>query len=232
MSFARILGIIGALLGIPGFLLLFFNGDAALGAAVLLLACVCVFGAWFWNLQGKLPPFTFKATSIVLTLEEPNGAGAMLEKQYKIKPRHHLLTTLTHRHISADGDITDICWDGVPVPADCIREEIREYEIDIKFPGPLKRGKEFPGKLSYRLANSFPAEMEGFVYFADFPTKITDITVHLPAGRVCKKAMAFKTTGAGRTPFDEPTVSEGGRKICLEVKKPSVGSEYSIMWYW
>ncbi len=224
----RILSLIGILVGLPGFILLFFDGHALLAAAFFVAMVVLLLAAWLVS----LPPFTMKSIDVELIIHEVDGSKATLSKTYQIRPNYGHLEHLTHRNIAADGSVSNIRWDDQPVPCKNIEKVMAEYHVTIRFPSPLERWRTFPGKLSYDLDNSFPATLEGLVYVADFPVKTAKITVRLPAGRKCSKANATMVRGGRKVPIKHLYQNDGGTQIQLKLKKPVVGAEYEIFWYW
>jgi hypothetical protein len=102
----------------------------------------------------------------------------------------------------------------------------------IDLPFSPQRWKEFNGKLSYELLESFNADTESIMYCVDFPTKKACIIVHFPPNRPCRSATARIIRGAGEMPIQDPSRSDDGRRLELNLDGPIHGAHYIIYWVW
>lgn len=232
MRLDTVLAVLGALFGLPGFLMLFFGpypSAAVLMTVVgILLLVIAIALTWI----SRLPPYTCKKASVELTIHDAQGQRGTLSKQYAIRPNHHNLQSIKFRNIAADGVTNDIRWNDEPVPEANIRKILGEYEVTIQHQGPLRRWRAFEGKLSYSVIDSFLGNPEGLVYVPDFPTRIATIRINLPLGRPCLSTNTWRTTGAVDIPIADAKMLNNNTRIELELKRPKVGSEYNVFWNW
>jgi hypothetical protein len=232
MTLDRWLGVIGLVIGLPGFAALFLGPDQATAISFSLVGVVLIAAAATVNYFGNLPPFSVKSAEVLLDFQDDTGKLAKLSKSYRIRPNYSYLQTLVHKNIGADGVIRNICWDDQPVPPQHITERMKEYIVTIQFPFPLRKWREVLGKLSYELVDSFENNPDGLTYCVDFPTKLANIRVSFPSKRPCIKAHAFLGQGAGEKPISEPSVTDNGRRLELVLNNPDIGSRYNIYWDW
>ena len=231
MHLDRWLGIISLVIGFPSFLLL-FGYDIALASMGAML-CVGLLGASVWvRYRISLPPYTYKRIVTHVEIEDSTGRKAKVSKKYEGRPNYGHLDFVTHRNIAADGDITDFRWNDNPIDKKHIEFHLGEYVVTVKFGACLKAFKSFVGELTYQLHNSFPADTEGWIWVADFPTRIAMLKVSLPDDRLCKSVSGHISIGGTQKPLTAIKTSDCKRHIELEIKRPKVGAEYAIIWNW
>ncbi|HEU0014795.1 MAG TPA: hypothetical protein VFQ45_14005 [Longimicrobium sp.] len=232
MSLDRALSVIGLLLSLPGFLIVVLaDDDAAVAALTLLLGLLTLAAAAAVYYFTNLPEFSLRSVAVALDIRDEAGRRATLAKSYRILPNYGHLDRMVHRNIAADGSVRNICWNGAPVPEGNVREVLGQYEVTIGFGAPLPRWAEFPGRLSYEVVDSFPGRVEALHYVVDFPTRVLEIRVDFPPGRLPREPRAVRSSG-GRRPLRPPRVSPDGRTLELKVRRPMRGAEYSIYWSW
>jgi hypothetical protein len=232
MTFDRAVGITGTIIGIPGFVLLFLQGQQVAAALCVLLAAVIFIGFVLHRKATDAPPFKLKSAKVLLTIHDAAGALGKIEKHYTFVPCFANMNQMTHRNIASDGTVSAISWNGQPVPATGIKEVLGEYQVTIDFRAPLTRGVAQDGILSYEIADSFPNADEALVYVVDFPTPLVEITVRLPQNRLAQSAKAFQVRGAGRSPVPSVELNASRDTVTLRLKKPPMGAEYEIWWNW
>lgn len=228
----RWIGIVGVILGLPGFLLFFVKGQHALALLSLLILVVALVAAYLINRAGKLPPYRMKSVRVDLHLLDTLGENATLQKTYEAVPSYAHLQEMTHRNIAADGAVVNLQWDGNPIPEQWITQVLGEYHITVRFPGPLVKGKQLTCCLSYDVLRSFLQSQEALIYVCDFPAKEVNILIHFPQDRMCTEASCFRVQGAGKIPLTDPVLDRASRTISLKLKKPEVGAEIEIWWRW
>lgn len=118
------------------------------------------------------------SVSVNLEIHDVHGVNAKLTKRYQIVPNFAYL----HRNIASDGSISNLCWNGRPIPASDIKAVLGENQVTINFKAPSAKGVAFAGALSYDLSNSFPATDEALVYVVDFPSPMVTLQIDLPTG--------------------------------------------------
>jgi len=233
MSLDRGLAVAGALLSLPGFMLLFFTDHQTTAILAVFIGLGILVSARTVQYLTNLPPFTMKSVAVVLTFKDDHGKHAVLSKHYVIRPNFNNLGEMAHRNIASDGAVSNICWNDEPVPAADIRTVLGEYEVTVRFRNQQPRKWHlFQGKLSYMLTDSFNGNEEGLMYVVDFPARAVSFRVDLPAKRRCRSATAYRLEGSGRTALQPPLISGDGATISLTVKRPRVGSEFAIYWRW
>jgi hypothetical protein len=174
-------------------------------------------------------PFSMSSVVGHLVVHDDKGQRATLTRESRITANYKFLDEISFRHISADGPVDNIRWNGSPVDATQIKElPGGEHEVIIKFPGPLERGKEFTGTISFDCIDAFRGNPEMLSYLVDRPTKEVTLRVGLPAGRPCKRAYSYKILGAHKENSKEPTVSS--TTIELVIKNAEFGSTYEVRW--
>lgn len=226
------IGVAGAIIGLPGLLILFLQTSVVMSIAfailVLLLGWLCYL---VWGGQRK-HPFQMEEVSVQLVIHDSVGGLATLRKTYVAIPQYPHLSDMMHRNIGSDGVIKDIKWNGDLVNQAWIDKSAGQYSVCIRFPGPLTLKKKYNWELSYDAENSFSQEDESLYYVVDFPAKRVAISVVLPDGRAPKSAHCFRVEGASKKPIADPVIEASTRKISTLIKKPRVGSEYEIKWKW
>ncbi|HHA2532628.1 TPA: hypothetical protein ACOEBE_000225 [Stenotrophomonas maltophilia] len=232
MTRADWIGVAGIVIGIPGLLVLFLGPNAV--AAVLAVVLLLVIGGAVWAFRWgrSRPPFSMKKVGVHLVVHDDQGIKATLSKCYSAIPQYGHLSEMTHRNIGADGAITQIKWNGELVDQSWVQQSAGQYSVNIRFPGPLTRDREYSWTLSYDADNSFLGNQESLYYVVDFPAKEVNITVSLPNTRGAKSAHCFLVQGASKKPLADPSINSHNGTIHFTVKKPRVGSEYEIAWNW
>lgn len=232
MNLDRLLALSGIIVGLPGFFFLFLSANTVVSSIAVFFGFSLLAAAYLVFYFSGLPPYSVRNADVTLTLHDGHGKAATLSKEYEIRPNYRHLSIMTHRNIASDGETLNISWDDKPVSENDIKKILGEYEVTIKFPNTLKRWRNFKGKLSYSVQDSFLQDHEGIHWVADFPTKNAKIRIILPDDRPCKRSTSYKILGAQKVAFSEPHISKNGKSIELEIKRPPIGSEYAIYWDW
>lgn len=233
MTVDRILAVIGIAIGLPAFILTFLSGGQAATLLVAALVLAVLGAAFIIHIKTNAAPFYMKEVVLTLSIHDPEGKLATLEKKYKYQANYAHVQELSHRNIAADGSIYDIRWNGEPVPPANIATTLGEYEVSIREKTPYTKGSVYDGCLSYRMADSFPAAQEAMIYVVDFPCKVLRIIVKLPTDRKCHQVNAYRMQGAGKKEITKNLCrEEDGRRISFTVKRPPLGSQYEVWWRW
>ena len=231
MSLDRGLALVGLVLALPGFLLLFLSGQEAVAVLVLVLGAGCLIGAFVVHFIWTQPPYTFKIAEVTLSFIGGKDR-ALLSKEYIIRPNYRNLQQMKHKNIASDGTVKNICWNDEPVPQNKILTRLGEYAVTIDFPTTCVWLRNFTGKLSYELINSFGGNSEGIFYSVDYPTKKVIIRVNFPEDCLCIHAHATLIQGAGEKEIQDPAISSDRKSLVLKLKRPKLGSQYGIYWQW
>ena len=231
MHWDRWLAIIGLIIGLPGFLLLF--GPHFALASMAAMAGVVLLGAAAWvRYRTSLPPYTFKRIVTHLEIADSGGKLATITKTYKIRPNYGHLDILKHRNIAADGQLSEFRWNDKLIDENCIERHLGDYVITVRFGACLPAFKEFPGKLSYKLVDSFCGDPEGLIWVSDFPTRLSILKVSLPQDRPCTSVSGHVYMGGIQKQLNSIQKSNGNKEIELKIRRPKTGAEYEIVWSW
>lgn len=226
-----LVGVVGFVLGLPGFVMLLASSEGRIAASVALIGGLLLFALGLY-LQRRLEDLDFSILHVDVTLELEQQSKATLTKAYHAKPNRLGLDSWVHRNIASDGPIANIRVDGRAVPPGDIRNVfVGHYEVTARFPAPLTAFEPFRCTLSYDLVDSFMAEDESMIYVVDFPTKTAKITVKLPEPLPCVSWYAKRQLGGQATKLSVER-SPDGHQLILELKRPRIGSSYEIGWRW
>ncbi|MFA6958689.1 MAG: hypothetical protein WC538_22705 [Thermoanaerobaculia bacterium] len=228
----RALAVLGILFTLPGFLLLFLSESQSVGVAFTLTGFALLVTAFVYYYFRNLPAFTVKEQKVLVEIKDPQGKLSTVKRTYRVRSNYKHQSSMTHKNIASDGSVSNICWNGTPVPAAQIKQFLHEYIIQVPLDMPVKPFGEFSGTLSWDLADSFPGNPEGVIYCVDFPTKVVEIEILLPAARPALDATASRIDGIGYTPIDGLDRSPGGRRLAITLRRPKVNSEFLIGWHW
>jgi hypothetical protein len=226
----RILAVIGLIIAIPGFLLLFFTDHQTESILTVGLGLVVLGAGAIDFYLSRLPPYTINDAKVIVDFPNGDRRIARITKSYTVRPNFGHLNTMTHRNIGAQGTVQNLCWNGLPIQQ--IRQSLGEYEVTIDFNGPHKRFRPFTGALSYEAVDSFKGNPEWFCYVIDFPIKAASIEVNLPTRDPCKSAEAFRVEGNGRTRMPDPDISADKQRLSWKLNRPRRSAEYRLYWYW
>jgi hypothetical protein len=218
---------VGILIGLPGFLILFFNGQYAVAFVILCAIALLIYAGYLFS----LPEFTITEIEKILIIKDKQGSSAVLIRRQKATCNHKGVTEFWCGGIGATGGIEDIRID--KRKPDAIEESCKQFRICKHFPQPLRRGERFSTEVSYKVMNSFLEETERLMHSTDYVTKELIMRVKLPSGRKCKAAKAY--TCINQHPqkhLAAPDVSSDGREITLKVVRPKKGLEYVVEWVW
>lgn len=227
MKFENILGLIGIVLGVPGFLLLFFKGNFVFGILVVVLVAILVWVVF----EVNRTEFTILEVEKRLTFHDSIAHRATLVSSQRVRSNHRGLSEFWCRNISADGPIENVLIDGRE--PDETSMEAGDMQICKRFPHPLAWRQRIQMVVSYDLINSFPGNPEGLIHTVDRQTKKLRLVVDLNSCKPCAVARAFlRFGGQVYKSLDDPEVSEGRSVISVEVSNPRQGGEYYIEWEW
>ena len=231
MSLDRALGILGFILGLPGFFALFFSPFQT-SAAIASVSSVLLLASAVWtNHLLTRHPFRMRRVDVTLAFDA-DVRRAVLSKDYRLVANFNQLNQIVHKNNAADGSIVDFKWNGKPVPATHQRKVLGEFELTIPLSPAPARGQEFPGRLEYTLLDSFPSDDESLSYVVDFPTRVVSIQVQLPQKKPCVTAAARLSFGGQERELDGLVISQDKRTLTLEVSRPRIGGQLVIYWTW
>jgi hypothetical protein len=218
---------VGILIGLPGFLILFLNGQYAIAFVILCAIALLIYSAYLFS----LPEFTITEIEKILIIRDKQGSVAVLIRRQKAICNHKGVTEFWCGGIGATGGIDDIRID--KRKPDAIEESCKQFRICKHFTEPLRRGERFSTEVSYKVRDSFLEETERLIHSTDYMTKELIMRVRLPPGRKCKAAKAY--TCINQHPqrhLAAPDVSSDQREITLKVVRPKKGVEYVVEWVW
>jgi len=232
VSSEKALTIIGIVLSLPGFLVLFLSGQQIIGILVLVIALLLVLNFYRDNF---LPAFTILSTSKIITILDLMGKHAAVVLNKKIVPNHRHLQEFVFHHIRADGAVSNFQTNfGLP---NAIEKEAGAYKVALRFPKKLKRGKSFEVQLSYDIQDGYLLDKEVTALLGDYPVKELKIEIILPEGRPCLEAHAYQVRGSDlEKEIDNLCISQDRRKVTWEMRKMlpfrTIGFLYKIEWTW
>ena len=87
----------------------------------------------------------------------------------------------------------------------------------------------FSGTLTFYARDAFNGNPEFLIYQPDFKTKAAHIRVYLPMR--CTQAK-FYVLAAAETEWPDPQISADGTLIEYKLKRPKIGHEYKLVWWW
>lgn len=229
MSLDRALGVLGLIVGLPGFFALFFTNQGTAASLAIALAIVLIGAGVLVERAVNQPAFRCKEVKLSVTVDPK---VSVLKKTYRMVPNFNNLRDFMHRNIAADGRIHTFLWNGKPVDSNHISKQLGEYSITTPLVPPPSKGKEFGGELSYTMEDAFPDSTESMIYAVDIPTEIVSMTLQL--ARPCTTAEArIEASGQSRElPGKGLIISEDRKTLTLEAKRPRVGSWVRIYWNW
>jgi hypothetical protein len=139
MTFANVLAVITAVVGLPSSLAFYFGGQAIIAVLVLLLVAGVVGGTLYWRWHTNQPNLTMVRVDKSLTFDDSEGHSATQRSEMKLRANQKGVQMFSLAGFSADGPVQDILVNDRP-PA---RQEVRAGEIAIvhEFPHPLERGE-------------------------------------------------------------------------------------------
>lgn len=229
MSKGDLLAWIGILIGLPGFLLLFFSQHVVIASLLVAIGAGMLWVRWYIN----QPEFTLLLVEKILTINDVEGRTAVLLRCQEGVANQKGLTEFWCRNISADGPITNIRLDDRP-PHE-VKREAGDTQVCKRFNRALEHGEQFSMKLSYDLTDSFPKSTEGMIHVVECKTKRLKMVVTLPGGRPATAARASLRYGGNphmRLPQPRLTGQTTGERIEMEIKSPRLGAEYCLEWDW
>ena len=191
IKFSDILGIVGLLLGIPGFLLLFINSRAALGVVVLLMV-IGIFW-YFWDSNFR-PELTLLQVRKHLKVNDTLGQTAILKHYVKFKVHCKGIAQYWFTGISSDGtiDINQIKIDNLK--PDLVRTDAGQIRVCKQLP-LLDRGDIFELEMELPVLDALTESEEKLIHRIAEPTKSLAIEIEFPDGRWAKTARASRGIG-------------------------------------
>lgn len=223
----ELLTLIGLIIGVPGFLLLFFQGQAVIGVVVF---GVCIGLAWlYWFLNQ--PEFTLLEVRRVIRLLDRDGTRAQMERYQEARANHKGLSEFCHKGIMADGSIENIRIDGDEPDYQAL--ECGAIVVCKYFPDTLERGEKLEMTLTYDLVNSFTKKSEAIIHVISHKTKRLTLEVQCPSDRPVRDVKASLRYGGQKFKLlPKPKRSPDSCQIVLEIKRPKLGEEYYLEWDW
>lgn len=230
MNLDRLLGIIGIVIGVPGFLILFMSDKWIEGILVLFLVMAIAGYQVYLYKQSQEPMFTVLRLDKEVRIHDDKGTKASFERRQHMKTNHPGLVEWWCRNIAADGTITNILIDGQA--PDVLETSAGTIRVCRRFPRPLQKGEELTIVLTYDLTNSFLKNTESVVHLNVLKTREVVMSVELP--RPCLSAETYMSYGGQQVTLinDKPAITMGNKRLEIAIKKPRLGAQYHLQWTW
>jgi hypothetical protein len=210
---------------------LFYNDQEVIGVLVVLLVVVIIAGALGWRWHVNQPQITQLVCDKTLTFEDKEAHSATQVGELTLQANHKGARMFSIGSFSADGSVQDIRIDNQPPT----RQQVRAGAIEAvkEFRNPLERGAKRNLRVSVRYIKSFPKHTESWTHVVAHKTKILRLAIEFHPERPCTSARAYlRYGGQVYQELSGVEVYDGGRRIRFEVKRPKLGSEYTIEWDW
>jgi|HubBroStandDraft_5_1064220.scaffolds.fasta_scaffold71490_2 hypothetical protein len=226
MNWDRVLAIVGVVIGIPGFLIFFLSDKLAHAVVVLVVVCACA-AWWIYTIwRDRRPVFTVFLLEKTLEIKDP--LDAFVTRRQKVRINHKGITEWWCRNLATDGTIQNILIDGMP-PDETV-ESSGSLHVCRRF-DPKNRGDFWESTLTYQVLDSFLKNREEYIHFTGFETKNLKVEVRLC--RPCTAAELYLTyAGEQRESLSAPVISPDKRVITYELKRPLLGAQYHLRWFW
>jgi hypothetical protein len=227
MTVDHLLALIGILIGLPGFMILFFNGQVVAGFLVVVMIAGIIWVRW---LQTQLD-FTLLEVTKTLTFHDVTGHEATLIRRQTARANHKGLIQFTIKGITSDGVIDNILIDGKP-PHEQFTEAGR-IGVRKHFSKPLDRGDIDDMELTYDITDGFNKATETSAHKVAYKTDKVKLIVIFHPNRPCFNPRASLRFGGNL--YKNLTglkVIGNNARIEIEIKKPKIGSDCYIEWDW
>lgn len=231
MKIENILAIIGVIVGLPSFLLLFCSGQQVIAILVLIIISFL----FYYYLQENLTP-SFHLISHYKKVEifDKSGSKAKVTLRRRIRPNHRGLQEYIFRYIRSDGRIEN--FQSNFGPPHKIARDAGNYVVTIRFPKELKKKKPLEVTLSYDILEGYSQNIETTSLFIDYPAKELWMEIIFPDERPCLEAEAYRITGSDEKEIKKPEISPDHTEIKWNLKKNfgffARGYMYKIEWEW
>ena len=221
-------------MGVPSFLVLFFQGQVVLGIVVVLLLISVAVIVWL-KVEQESPNLSILDLDKLLVIEDVNGHTATLQVKVKVRANRAGIDSFSFSGIAADGriDSENIMIDGVKIkkpeklPGDV-------YKATKNF-APMTQGAQKTIVLEFKVNDAFTSSKEELIHGVIRPTKRLTMVVQLPYERPVRHASAYIGFGGEiQEGINERKIlkANGGQTLSLEVTAPEVGREYYLSWEW
>jgi hypothetical protein len=227
MKLEILLAWIGIILGVPGFLLLFFTSHVTSGLLVFAFVAVLVWVRW----ELGRPEFTILEIEKILTFHDSQASRATLVRRHKARANHKGLTEFWCGNISTDGSLQNVQVDGQDPHA--MKTEAGDLRICKRFPRPSEHGEIYEMQLSYDLLKSFEGNPEGLIHVCSYKTKRLKMVVVFHPEKPCRSARAYiRFGGQPHERLPQPKISEDATRAEIELTRIKLGGEYCLEWNW
>lgn len=231
MKIENLLAIIGIIIGLPSFLLLFCSGQQV--AAILVLLVIFILSYQYWQ-ENLAPSFCLISHYKKLEIFDKNGAKAKITLRRIVIPNHKGLQEYIFRHIRSDGKIENFQSNfGLPHK---ISKDAGNYVVTIRFTKELRKRKPVEVILSYDVSGGYSQNMETTALLLDYPCKELEMKISFPNDRPCLEARAYRISGSDEKEINKPEVSPSHTEVKWNMKKFfgffAIGYMYRIEWNW
>lgn len=227
------LGIALGTLGLIASIVEFLKHDKnELAGAFFILLILLVFAWFFYAVRSGSGVHydTLKMTK-VLTIKDPQGLLAEVDRVQLIRARWGNLQGVWWRSNIADGSISDYQVDGAQ--PDAVEKLGNSLSFYKRFTNPLSKGEKKSIRWSFLAHNSFPTSQEAFLHETIPGTRELVLEVNFPSARKCLSAEFHEEIAGDATRLvDGLERTEDGGKLVACVKSPKAGHTYRIDWRW
>jgi hypothetical protein len=227
-----VLGLVGIALAIPSLIALWSSGSGALVLGGGISAIALLAAAWFVEANLDLPAISVESQATTVSFENDRSIAKLVRK-YEFRVRRKGLDHWVHRNISAEGQISDFCWNGATIPMPDIVRRSNHIQVTVRSPYAWPMGKQLQGELSYRLQDSFNEAVEYLQYISDIPTKLAMLRVEFPPNQNCTSVYVQRRANGVVDTFEDGVQRDPrGRWLEVKLRKPKGGHEYTVYWHW
>lgn len=170
-----ILTILGFILALPGFFLLFFDGNSAIAILCICVGILLILIAFFLWEQNK-PEIVLHSVSKELKFLNNSRDVATLT-HIVIGKVNRQTSQLTVGKVASDGAITNIKVNGNPYIGQVLGGQ---RNIAVQFTPPLQKNNIFNALISFDVNNGFLGQREGVVHVTEYFTKELTYRITFP----------------------------------------------------
>lgn len=184
-----------------------------------------------WAILGrKKAGLRVGATNITLTIEDPEGCRARVEKTQELTPVGKPLVDIRDRSLFTKGRV-----DAIEVSPGEIGERMAlgKYNIaKVVFKPPLKAGQTVTRRVSYQIHDGFTEDDVSLMFVGDYPADRVVLEVAFPAARRPRRIRAsIREEKKADRPAELVSAPDGGRTTWT-IPDVKVGVQYYLEWTW
>jgi hypothetical protein len=179
------------------------------------------------------PQFSTVSLKKVLTIRDKNGVLSNLTREQRICVNYGSISEIWCRGIYADGTVDNFTVDGEAVPTYDQNWSGPTVDLRKRFSEAIFIGHETTVAWAYDLHNSFPAKHEALDHEVTPGTGILELTVKLPADRICiRSSLHVLVGGEPVKQLEDPEISNDRKTLHARVRSPKNGHTLRLSWDW